>query len=270
MAPKPVSIWSLEGSGYLKQPGAVTGNEAGYFENKLTMPTTAGSTAVITVYEEGDNTKAKFGTVRVVPGDINKIELKQEGYSSAFESGETSFTALLTDKYGNRMPDGTTVDWTVNGDARLKSFDLVTTNGISKAVVLGGGRPGEAKISAASGPVSESMSTEIKPLDVSISGPSAVRPGELFEVRVLVKDSEGKPVSDLFFLPSSSVGRVEKDRVLTDASGTASFRVLAGQKRVTAQSESRSASSERALMYKLKKAQVVEAVQRTGSLKVLC
>lgn len=228
--PKPVSIWSLEGSGYLKQPGAVTGNEAGYFENKLTMPTTAGSTATITVYEEGDSAKAKFGTVRVVPGDINKIELKQEGYSSAFESGETSFTALLTDKYGNRMPDGTTVDWTVNGDARLKSFDLVTTNGISKAVVLGGGRPGEAKISATSGSVSQSVSTEIKPLDVSISGPGTVRPGELFEVRVLVKDSEGKPVSDLFFLPSSSVGRVEKDRVLTDASGTASFRVLAGQK----------------------------------------
>lgn len=225
--PYPESVWELQGSGYLEKPGVVAGNLAGYFENKLFMPVTAGSQTTVYVREKGTDTKVAFGVVKVVPGEVSSISLASEGKLHVFEVGATTYTATLKDRNGNLVSDGTPVQWNVSGNAFFESAETFTTGGRAVAVLKGGGGAGELLITAASGRVQASSEEELFPLNIVVDTLPRVNAGQLFDVAVTVKDTSGKPVRDVFGLPTSSVGRVMKRSSVTDAQGVLTFSVQA-------------------------------------------
>jgi hypothetical protein len=228
--PYPESIWELQGSGYLEKPGVVAGNLAGYFENKLFMPVTAGAQTTVYVREKGTDTKVAFGVVKVVPGEVSRIDLASEGELHVFEVGSTTYTATLKDRNGNLVSDGTPVQWDVSGNAFFESAEVITTGGRAVAVLKGGGGAGVLNITAASGRVQASSEQNLLPLNIAVETLSRVNAGQLFDVSVTVKDTSGKPVRNVFGLPTSSVGRVLKRSTVTDAQGVLTFSVQAPQR----------------------------------------
>jgi hypothetical protein len=224
-SPKPSTTWSLEGSGNLTTPGKVSGNAAGYFQNTLKLPRTAGSIATVVMKEDDSQTEARLGPFKVIPGETNSIVVSTEGKTHVFAHGEMTFTARLQDKYGNAVADGTVVDWRVSGNADFVSKQAFTNNGVAKAVVVGGGETGDITVTARSGSVEKLTVGKVLPLTVALTAPTEVIGGNIFAVTVAVTDSDGKAVSDVSYEPNSTVGRVEVKRSSTGADGRATFNV---------------------------------------------
>lgn len=223
--PTPKTTWRIEGEGALTQSGTVTGNEIGYFQNELTMPTVAGSKAQVTVQEPDSPTKTKFGTVRVIPGKPHRINLTASGQASIHESGTVTVSANITDKNGNAVADGTPVSWSVDGNASIKSSVLDTQGGRVTAEIVGGGMADTARIKLSIADINESIDTIVAPLDIQVTAPASVGLAQNFEVRVTVRNAQGAPVPNLFLMPISSIGRVDGKSATTNAGGEASFSV---------------------------------------------
>lgn len=223
--PTPKTIWRLEGEGSLAQSGFVTGNQIGYFQNALTMPPIAGSKTQVTVQEPDSPTRAKFGTVRVVPGKPHRITLSATGQASIHESGKVTVSANITDKHGNAVADGTPVSWSVDGNASIHSSVLDTQGGRVTAEIVGGGMADTARIKLSIDAINESIETIVTPLDIQVEAPASVGLAQNFEVRVTVRNAQGAPVPNLFLMPISSIGRVDGKSAITNAGGEASFTV---------------------------------------------
>lgn len=224
-SPAPKTIWALQGDGALTQPGYVTGNEIGYFQNELTMPTVAGSQAYVTVREQDNPSQARVGIIRVVPGAPYQISLSAQGQASIHEHGEVVVTARVTDKNGNPVADGTPVIWSVEGDASITSSTLDTQGGVVTSKVVGGGLAGTAGITLKVDGVSRTIDTVIQPMNIQVTAPSSVGLDQDIDVTVTVLDTGGAPVPGLFLAPISTVGRISSKPENTDASGRATFRV---------------------------------------------
>src|SRR5690606_30880790 len=117
--------------------------------------------------------------VIVLPGEAASVSLQNvSGTTYTQGAGSTVLNAAAYDRFGNRLMDGTPIDFSINGDGYLLSQDYELTNGRAEAVVKGSWQDnGEMQITAQVGTsVSSSVGVAVQPLDVEIQGlPNTLR-----------------------------------------------------------------------------------------------
>jgi hypothetical protein len=130
--------WVVDGEGMMKNKVQVD-DEIGVFINTLTMPTKSGSKASVKVQLKGQpNVSAKFMDVIIYAGNPHNINIEATGRSYVQGIGETKFIATVTDRYGNRVNDGTAVSFRINGSSKIKRERGITKGGVAEVTIVGG------------------------------------------------------------------------------------------------------------------------------------
>jgi hypothetical protein len=212
--------WIVEGQGSLTQ--SVVTNNDGIFRTTLTMPGNAGARAK--VYAElidDEKSRVKFSEVIVLPGEAASVSLQSDGKTIHTQgTGSTELTASAYDKYGNRLMDGTPIEFKINGDGYFASQEYVLTNGRAKAVVKGSWQDnGQIQVTAKVGnSISSGVNITVQPLDVEIQGlPTVVSPNTNYPfVARIISDTEK---SDKFIDTYFSHGRVIYQNLKTNSDG---------------------------------------------------
>jgi len=228
-AKEPVTVeWIVEGSGSMAS-SSQTDSETAIFDNILTMPTTKGVSASVSVSSRDSDSEAKWKTVQVLAGEPKHITLSQTGQAIAFQQKEVTIDVVATDQYGNLVEDGTPLS--INFDSSLLevSSELQTTNGVATLVLTGGEYAADsAKVEICVVDVCQETIVSIGGLDVElIATHSQLNPLQSTQLTAMVT-ANGSPVSGVPVLFTSTAGGLAENIVTTNGNGEAVVTFRAG------------------------------------------
>ncbi len=146
-----------------------------------------------------DDNEAQAWT-RVVAGSPASIVLQPSTSAMrACSEDQATFSAVVRDRVGNPVADGTLVDWRVWGGG-LAASQSATASGLAQTVVTAGPASGPLTVRATSGSASAERSIELQPgppTNVQVSlRPEVAYPGDWLAVDVAVRSWCGNSVSD--------------------------------------------------------------------------
>jgi hypothetical protein len=218
---KPLTLsWKVEGAGSLTTQ-LQNDSDLGVFPNLLTMPVTAGSTAVVKALLRESQTEAQFKKVVVLPGKPAVIDIKAVGKAAAMESDKLQITVTVKDAHGNLVADGTSVNISVNQDTLVPEYNPGTLNGVATATLTGNAFASpDAKMTVRAGDITEVFDFAIEGLTVDIESASTSFVANRQEtLQVKVTTHSGKPAADVLVTVSSDLGYFKESQYQTDANG---------------------------------------------------
>jgi hypothetical protein len=224
--------WSIEGSGSVS-PSQET-NAEGSFSTYLTLPTTAGSTARVSVQlgDKSARTLEQTPLYRVVPGKPASIEIETSGETAIGELGGIDLTLTIRDQFGNLVADGTPVGIDVP-DVHVEAAEG-TTDGRLQATVTGFNRAGTKEMVISCGSVQVSQQISVHDIAFNWTVPTNIRIHQTIPVTLTATSTYGD-LTGLQVYVSAFRGRL-KDHVLTlGSNGEASTQYYTGQFRGNAQ-----------------------------------
>lgn len=231
----PVNVqWGVQGSGYLAEQSAPF-NPNGVFTANLTMPPTAGAKATVTATLADGDTKATFGEIVVVPGKPASIAVSHDG--DAFIEGHKGkqINLLIRDGHGNKVADGTSVTFTVDGYAQIINATDGTVNGEASAFIVGANIPDSNVIlTVSAGNVEESLTLAVQPLVVNITDYATnMEAKKSYPIKVSVTEPDGTPAANVAVIFTTNAGKFKNSRIETNANGEAIAQLYSGFDSVT-------------------------------------
>lgn len=228
---KPLTLsWKVEGDGSMAIP-TQNDSDLGIFSNTLTLPTKAGSKAVVRAMLRESETEAAFKKVEVLPGKPASIDIVASGKAAAMESDRLTLTVTVKDAAGNPVADGTSVDMSVNQDALMPAYQPGTVNGVATVTLTGNAfAVPDAKLTTKSGTITKDFNFAIEGLTVKLDGsPSQFLLGQEATAQIVVTTNSGKPAAGVLVTVSSDLGYFKESQYETDASGRITPTFFAGQ-----------------------------------------
>ena len=218
--------WTLSGPGILAET-TQTDDDQGIFDNTLTLPTSAGSRAVVSVELEGESgTEKTLPPFQVLPGEPAIIAVQQSGEVSINGHGEVTLTYTVMDQFGNLVADGTGVSVGLDNALELVSADNETTSGRAQIKVKGAETAGLANVTFQAGLEVQDSEIEVKPLLVTWPNAQvAYKTGTRISDNLLVTDLNGAPVGGAEVTLTSTYGLIQNTRLVTNAEGQAFFQM---------------------------------------------
>ena len=166
---------------------------------------------------------AKLDTIEVIPGKPANIHVELTG--EAFIEGHKGIQVSVQawDAFGNTVSDGTSVNFSLDGNAVFSSSDDGITNGHASAFIQGASVPDDlAKLIVTVGEVTQSVDFIIQPLNVAISDyPTQLEPQKSYPITVTVTEPGGAAVSGVSVMFNANAGRFKHSRVETGSNGQA-------------------------------------------------
>ncbi len=134
---KPETVeWSADGSGSVS-PRTATSEDSGIFTTALTLPPRAGSKSVVSAKLRGGDANAYYKEVIVVPGIPARITAGFKGALYAGKIGALDADIFVTDKQGNAVTTGTSVDFTVEGEGKVSVDGAMLNRGAASVRITG-------------------------------------------------------------------------------------------------------------------------------------
>ncbi len=124
----------------------------------VNLSTIAGSRATPEAYIDNPDNVAKLDTIEVIPGKPANIHVDMFG--EAFIEGHKGIEVSVQawDAFGNTVADGTSVSFSLDGNAVFASSDVGITNGRASAFIQGVSLPDdEAKLIVTVGEVTQTL-----------------------------------------------------------------------------------------------------------------
>jgi hypothetical protein len=218
--------WTLSGPGILAET-TQTDDDQGIFDNTLTLPTSAGSKAVVSVELDGETgTEKILPPFQVLPGEPAIIDVQQSGEVSINGHGEVTLTYTVMDQFGNLVADGTGVSVGLDNALELVSADNETISGRARIKVKGAETAGLANVTFQAGLEEQHSEIEVKPLLVTWPNAQvAYKTGTRISDNLLVTDQNGAPVAGAEITLTSTYGLIQNTRLVTNAEGQAFFQM---------------------------------------------
>jgi hypothetical protein len=215
--------WSAQNIGIMK-PVITSDSDLGVFASDLTMPKIAGMKAKVTATLIGQSeTSAVFKTVEVLPGKPAILDVTVTGEASAMGLGEMNISVKVKDNYGNLALDGTSVTFSIEGDAQLAEYDTGTTDGIATATIKGSEIANPTnKLIVSVDALKYEYAFQVHPLTVSLNSFNTTQHvGDTGTVSVSITDFEGNAAPEIGVSFSSSYGTFAESLISTDSNGQA-------------------------------------------------
>ncbi len=229
--------WRIEGDGGVFP--ARTSSDTGFFRTTMSLPAITGASAIVYGKLEGDVNEAegKFSEVVVVPGVPGTINVSLSGTASVRDVGQIIATAIIRDRHGNLVSDGTLVRFSVKGQAYVANFSATTTLGVVTATIKGGYYPATNNtLLVEVGAISSETVFSIAPLTTTFISPpitAEIKTQQL--LNIAVTDNTGAPVVGVPVDVAVSHGKLSQTSLVTDAQGLLSLNWYTGGVAGTAQ-----------------------------------
>ena len=221
--------WNKTGSGSLAK---VTDSDDDYaiFENRLTLPRTADSTAEVRAnIADDDASMANTDPIKfkVVPGKASEITLNMEGSTYVGGSSQVNVTATVKDAWGNRLPDGTPYKLSLEGSLQTIGELPEMVNGQVNIGVRGTDFAESSLVKFEVGDVEQEVTVEVSPLEIQfVQLPTIAEAGKTITARVRAT-AGGSPAQGLDLDVWAEFGHVTQSTVVTDAAGEATITYIA-------------------------------------------
>ncbi|WP_133126626.1 Ig-like domain-containing protein [Shewanella sp. 10N.286.52.B9] len=231
---KPLSLkWVVKGQGTAENK-SLEYKDQGVFPADIKMSTVAGSRATAEVYIDNPNNVTKLDAIEVVAGKpaVINVEMTGEAFIEGHKGIQVSVQAW--DAHGNKVADGTSINFSLDGVAILADADDGIDNGAASAFIIGGVQPDdEAKLIVSVGDVTQTLDFEVQPLKVVISDYTAnMEPSETYPVTVTVTEPNGTPAIGVPVKFDTTAGRFKKSYIETGSNGQAIAQLHSGFYRV--------------------------------------
>lgn len=221
----PVNVtWSVEGSGQITKVDA-SFREQGAFPASIVMPKIAGSKGVAVAQLGTDNdNKIKLPVITVVPGKPKTISL-QASTAITFIAGHKpiTLTATVKDAHGNAVADGTPINFSIEGEAKITANATATTGGTASITIAGDQAPdATAKVKVKVQELTSEYAFEVKPLVAVISSyPPNMEPKTESPILVTVTEDGTNAVPNVDVVFGSNGGKFKEQVIKTNGSGVA-------------------------------------------------
>ncbi|PAV24624.1 hypothetical protein CF392_15260, partial [Tamilnaduibacter salinus] len=166
-------------------------SEDGFYTATVNLPTQAGEKSYLTA-SVGSSPSAGTQTVvfETVPGQTHAISTVSQTGKTAFSGfGEVNLTLELKDKYGNKVSDGTPVEFEASG-LRVTG-DTQTNEGRVSLAVRGGNETGTQDLVVRSGQGEKTIPIEVHDIQFAIEAPDTIQTGESATATVTANSSYG-------------------------------------------------------------------------------
>jgi adhesin/invasin len=175
---------------------------------------------------------APSGTILTISASPSQISL----------TGTSKITVIGRKPDGNPLNPGTEIRLTVDKGTINPTVVQVDSSGAGTATFRGDGRPGVAKVTAATGggdakaeaDIQVGQSTESKPTVLLSVNPATIPVNGSATVTVVGRNADGSPASGQQVILTSTLGTLGNARLTTRSDGTASTTLTAGAQAGTA------------------------------------
>lgn len=133
--------WNMDGAGAVS-PQLTVSPDAGIFTTQVTMPTSAGSRGRVYASLQGSDARAYYKDFIVVPGAPAQIAATFRGSLFGGGVGELVADIHVTDRSGNDLLQGASVDFSIEGQGRLVKDGGSLIDGRAQAVIRNAVSPG--------------------------------------------------------------------------------------------------------------------------------
>ncbi len=224
-----VLLWEVVGSNATITP-SVAQSSSGVFQSTLRLPTNRDATFSIRARLPNSDVVAVADVIQVSPGPASAITVS--GDRSAVPADGVSqvvVTAVVHDKVGNNVADGTPVHWRLSGLGSIDTAFSETTNGVATVNYRAAEGPATVLISAAADGVdSAPLAIDLAEiaLVVTPSLTSVRADGGVSALSIAATSNAGPPdpASELHVL--ATLGRVINQSPMVDGQATATFSAL--------------------------------------------
>lgn len=228
----PVNVtWSVEGAGQITKVDA-SFRDQGAFPASIVMPTVAGSkgVAVAQLGTDSEN-KIKLPPITVVPGKPKTITL-QASSAITYIAGHKpiTLTATVKDAHGNAVADGTPINFSIEGEAKVTANATATTGGTASITIAGDQAPdATAKVKVKVQELTSEYAFEVKPLVAVISSyPPNMEPKTESPILVTVTEDGTNAVPNVDVVFGSNGGKFKEQVIKTNGSGVAEATLHSG------------------------------------------
>lgn len=213
----------LEGNASLSPVTSSIG-ESGAATTTLTLTPHVDNIVKVRAIVVGDETSyIDSHEIGVVAGNPASITVSQSGTTYLKGKGNVDVTADVRDQYGNRVTNGTGVEFRENGHINVVSYSGLTDQGEATAKVTGGSVAGSSILEVRSGSAMATTNITVNPLTVSFSGlPSNVLMGEKYSITATVSGGTGS-LEGIFLDIGADAGKIIADELVTDSNGQLQF-----------------------------------------------
>ncbi|RHW74803.1 Ig-like domain-containing protein [Colwellia sp. RSH04] len=232
---EPVSVsWQANGAGTFS-PATQTSVDLGVFDSTLTMPTTKGATANVSIKLADGSTTAQWKTVEVLAGAAHHLSIIASGQAIGWQQGDVRLDVSVYDQYDNLVEDGTEVEFDILDSFIIKEQQLETIDGKAYIVLTGGEYAiNESIVTISSGEASETETLSIQGLEVTlIAGTTQLNKQQTTNVTAKVTTPNGAIVSNVPITFSATRGFFNEQEFLTNGAGSATAQFTAGLNEVT-------------------------------------
>ena len=222
--------WTARGAGAIFD-NQQADQENGFFTSTVRMPTLAGSRATIVATLQGNpDLVSEWGEVVVVPGKPDRMSVAVDG--EMYIEGYKHFTATIKawDRHGNKVANGTSLEYSLVGPVNIVSKDDAFINGEAKIVLSGGSLVDpEAKMTIVVSSLREEVPLEVKPLRVTWQNhPGTFATKQTYDLSVKVETESGEPAAGVDVIFDGTFGKFERGVPQTGADGVARIRFYSG------------------------------------------
>jgi hypothetical protein len=177
-----------------------------------------------------ESTKARSFTFGVMAGKPHSISLSTSGTAALHQVGTSELNAVVRDKQGNIVNEGTGVSFRETGHVTLKKYSGLTNQGKASATFVGGGVSGSFPVTVRSGNAEATTNIEVVTLPVDIpSMPTTMIAGQIYPLTAVIDSSLGAiPNSTYLDLGVNAGAIIDRDIDLTN--GMLHFKYQAPQK----------------------------------------